>query len=61
MLLSVVAVQTLVINLLLAPLVLKEPLTRVDVYATVVIVAGTVLSVVFGSKESTDLSISECT
>ncbi len=48
------------VNLLLAPVVLKEALTRIDVVATVIIVTGTVLSVVFGSKESADFSIEEC-
>ncbi len=43
----------------MAPVILKENLTRVDIVATVVIVSGTVLSVAFGSKESTDHDISE--
>ena len=53
--------QTLVVNLLMAPLVLHERLTRHDVVATSVIVLGTVLSVVFGSKDSADFTIHERT
>ena len=58
---SLVWLQTLVVNVLMAPVILKERLTRVDVIATAVIVSGTVLSVAFGSKESTDHDISERT
>ncbi len=53
------AVQTLVVNVLMAPLILKERLTKLDLVATAVIVAGTVLSVAFGSKESVEHDIHE--
>lgn len=53
--------QTLVVNMLMAPIMLDETLSRVDVLATAVIVVGTVLSVAFGSKESKERDIEECT
>jgi hypothetical protein len=53
--------QTLVVNMLMAPVLLSERLSRLDVIATTIIVVGTVISVAFGSKESADHTISECT
>jgi hypothetical protein len=47
------------VNVLMAPIILKERLTRLDLVATAVIVSGTVLSVAFGSKESKEHTIDE--
>lgn len=58
-LLAPLGAMTLVVNVLMAPLILKERLTKLDLVATAVIVAGTVLSVAFGSKESVEHDIHE--
>jgi hypothetical protein len=42
---------TLVSNILLAPMLLKEKITREDVYATLTIVAGCAVSVAFASHK----------
>lgn len=52
-------VQTLVVNMMMAPFLLDEKLTRLDLIATSVIFFGTVLSIIFGSKESTEHTLDE--
>jgi hypothetical protein len=51
--------QTLVVNMLMAPFMLNEKLTRLDMIATSIIFFGTVLSIIFGSKESAEYTVSE--
>ncbi len=50
---------TLVSNVILAPLLLKEKVTRRDIFCTVAIVIGSVLSVAFASHNDVNYSIEE--
>lgn len=58
-LLAPLGAMTLVINMFIAPCISKEKLTKRDIASTVVILAGTVLSVFFGSKSSKDYDLDE--
>lgn len=53
------SLQTLVVNMLMAPFLLQEKLTKLDMTATAVIFFGTVVSIIFGSKDSAELTINE--
>jgi hypothetical protein len=51
-LLAPLGAMTLVVNLFVAPCMLGEQLTRYDVVITIIILSGTVIAVVFGSKSN---------
>ena len=48
-------------NMLMAPFLLSEKLTTLDMVATSIIFLGTVISIIFGSKESTEHTLAERT
>lgn len=58
-LLAPLGAMTLVVNLFLAPCFNKENLSRRDIVVTMIILAGTIISVVFGSKEESKYTLSE--
>jgi len=58
-LLAPLGAMTLVVNMFIAPVFLKETLSRRDIIVTMIILFGTVLSVVFGSKEETKYTLKE--
>ncbi len=49
----------LVSNTMLAPIFLEETLSRSDVYATALIIAGCTVTVLFGSHEDTVFSLND--
>ena len=51
---------TLVANVMMAPWVLKETVSKRDVLSTLLIVAGCVLAVAFASHSSEGASVSNC-
>ena len=58
-LLAPLGAMTLVLNMIIAPCFLSETLTKRDVVYTLVIFAGTLLCVLFGSKEEKSYTIDE--
>jgi len=57
-LLAPLGAMTLVVNLFFAPCFLKEGLTKRDIICTLIILAGTVLAVAFGSKSEKTYTLS---
>eukprot|EP00823_Brevimastigomonas_motovehiculus_P006273 TRINITY_DN513_c0_g1_i1.p1 TRINITY_DN513_c0_g1~~TRINITY_DN513_c0_g1_i1.p1 ORF type:complete len:1038 (+),score=406.69 TRINITY_DN513_c0_g1_i1:116-3229(+) len=58
-LLAPLGAMTLVVNMVVAPCFLNEKLTRRDIVNTIVILAGTILSITFGNKSSTSYTLTE--
>jgi uncharacterized membrane protein len=58
-LLAPLGAMTLVLNLFMAPLFLKEKLTMYDVNCTLVILAGTIVAICFGNKNNTSYSLEQ--
>jgi uncharacterized membrane protein len=58
-LLAPLGAMTLVLNLFMAPLFLKEKLTMYDVTCTMIILAGTIVALCFGNKSNTSYSLQQ--
>lgn len=58
-LLAPLGAMTLVINMMIAPCLVGEKLTRRDIVWTCVIVTGTVISITFGNKEETEYTLGQ--
>lgn len=58
-LLAPLGAMTLVLNMFMAPLFLKEKLTSYDVKCTLVILVGTVVAISFGNKNNTSYTLNE--